>query len=136
MIPDVQPVTFLADDTRSVEADVTDDGRVLVAPERLADAIGWELKPEGLCRDGMCVPVALPGDEPPDVAAVAKALGRPVVVDGAAGVVAMALDAEARRQALGALRAPPFTLADLDGAPHALDEWRGRKKLLVAFASW
>jgi hypothetical protein len=70
------------------------------------------------------------------VAAVAAALGRSTVVDADAGVVAVALPDEARRAALDALVAPPFALADLDGTVHDFAEWRGKKRLLVAFASW
>ena len=131
--------TIISDDVRSTEARRA-DGRLLVAPERLVDALGWELKPEGLCRDELCVPVRdraslFVGDEV-DLAAVAAALGRATVVDAPGAIVAVAMDAEGRRQALDSLRAPPFVLDDLDGHPHRMDEWRGRKKLLVAFASW
>jgi hypothetical protein len=113
---------------------------MLVSPDRLGEALGWELKPEGLCRQDTCVPVRdsarlFVGNDV-DVAAVAGALGRAVVVDAKAGIAAMALDAEDRRQALEARHAPPFTLNDLEGRAHDLAEWRGRKKLLVAFASW
>jgi hypothetical protein len=71
-----------------------------------------------------------------DLAAVAAALGRAAVVDALAGIAAVAMDAEGRRQALDSLRPPAFVLDDLDGHPRRLEEWRGRKKLLVAFASW
>ena len=50
------PVTVITDEVREVEGDVV-DGRVLVDEPALADAIGWQLKPEGLCRDDRCVPV-------------------------------------------------------------------------------
>jgi hypothetical protein len=131
--------TILSEDVGTVEATVRDD-RLLIDPEELPEALGWELKPEGLCRDSACVPVRDPaalfrGDKL-DVAAVAGALGRPAVVDAPAGIAAVALAAEHRLQALDSLRAPSFTLSDLDGLPHQLQEWRGRKKLLVAFASW
>jgi hypothetical protein len=131
--------TIISDDVRRAEATPA-DGRLLVAPERLVEAIGWELEPEGLCRGEMCVPVRdraslFVGDEV-DLAAVAAALGRAAVVDAPGRIAALAMDAEGRRQALDSLRAPPFVLDDLDGHPHRLDEWRGRKKLLVAFASW
>jgi hypothetical protein len=133
-------VTVIDETARSVPGGVTAGGRVTVAPEHLADAIGWQLKPEGLCRDDVCVPVrdrdALSAGDGIDLAAVATALGRPAVVDGDAGVIAIALDSEARRRAITALDAPSFTLDDLAGTPHRLEEWRGRKKLLVAFASW
>jgi hypothetical protein len=132
-------VTVMSDATRSVEAQVS-EGRVLIDPAQLSEAVGWELKPEGLCRDEVCVPVREPaalfvGAEL-DLAAVGAALGRPVVVDADARLAAIALDAEARRRALTDLMAPPFTLPDLDGNLHALEEWHNEKKLLVAFASW
>jgi hypothetical protein len=134
-------VTIIEDETRTVEATVDGDG-VLIEPGRLGDALGWELKAEGLCRGDVCVPVRDPAGLRPadagrlDLAAVAAALGRPVVVDAQAGLAAVALPAEQRRQALESLQAPPFALHDLDGVTHQLSEWRGRKKLLVAFASW
>jgi hypothetical protein len=133
------PVTIINERTHTVEGSAAGD-RLLLPPDRLSDALGWELKPEGLCRQDTCVPVR---DSAPlfvggdlDVAAVAGALGRAVVVDAEAGIAAMSLDAEDRRQALEARHAPPFSLNDLEGRSHDLAEWRGRKKLLVAFASW
>jgi len=51
-------------------------------------------------------------------------------------VIALALSPESRLEALRDLRAPEFTLPDLDGEDHALSEWQGKKKLLVTFASW
>jgi hypothetical protein len=135
----VAEVTVIDDAPRTVEGDVV-DGRVVVAPATLPVALGWELKPEGLCHDDVCVPVGdrnvLFAGDALDLAAVAGAVGRPVEVDADAAVIAVALPAEARQQALDALVAPQFTLADLDGVPHELAEWRGRKRLLVAFASW
>jgi len=132
-------VTIIGYDVRNIDADVDDD-QVLIDAAHLPDALGWELKPEGLCRDDVCVPVrdqsTLFVDDRVDVARVAAALGRPAVVDGDARLVSVALPAEQRRQALDALVAPSFELADLDGTLHQLEEWRGRKKLLVAFASW
>ena len=132
-------VTIVAEQTTTLDAHV-EGGRVLVEPERLADAIGWSWKPEGLCRGAVCVPVRDPGalaiDGRLDIAAVAGALGRPSVVDADAGLVVVAQPAEARRAALEGLQAPTFALADLDGVEHRLEEWRGRKKLLVLFSSW
>jgi hypothetical protein len=132
-------VTIVADDTREVSGEVV-DGRVLVASDALPAALGWTLKPEGLCRDDVCVPVRdrdalLVGDRV-DLAAAAGALGRASVVDADAGIVAIALDREQRAAALQSLVAPDVTLRDLDGVPHQLSEWRGQKRLLHAFSSW
>jgi hypothetical protein len=131
--------TVITDEARAVDA-VVDGDRLLIEPTDLRSALGWELKPEGLCRDDICVPVrdrdALFAGDRLDVAAVATALHRPSVVDTAAGVVAVALPSEERRRALSDHHAPTFTLPDLDGVDHSLEEWRGRKKLLFAFSTW
>ena len=132
-------VTVITDEVATVEGDA-ETTRVLLAPDVLPAAIGWVLKPEGLCRDDVCVPVRdrerLFAGDALDLAAVADTLARPIVIDSEAGVAAMALPSEERHRALRDHVAPPFTLPDLDGELHSLDEWRGRKKLLIAFSSW
>jgi hypothetical protein len=132
-------VTIVSDEVRVVEARVDDD-RILIDPGLLTDALGWELKAEGLCRDDICVPVtdsrALFRGGELDLAAVAAALGRPLIVDAESGIAAMALDAGQRQLALESLEAPDFALDDLDGGRHRLADWHGKKRLLVAFASW
>jgi peroxiredoxin len=134
-------ITIIDSETRRVEG--TADpvrGTVLIDPDLLPDALGWELKPSGLCQAATCVPVADVGalkvGEKLDLVAVAGALGRPSVVDADAGLMAVALPAELRRQALEDLRAPAFELPDVDGKLHALSEWAGQKKALVTFSSW
>jgi hypothetical protein len=132
--------TIISDGARTVPAAVT-GGRVTIDTGVLPAALGWELKPQGLCRDDVCVPVrdqaALFGDgDRLDISAVANALGRAIVVDEDAGLAAVALPNELRAQAIEHLTAPPFTLPDLDGTPHHFAEWHGTKRLLVAFASW
>jgi hypothetical protein len=133
------PVRIISDDLETADA-FFDEDRLLIDAERLPDMLGWELKPEGLCRGDTCVPVpdmtALLVGGQLDLGAAAAALGRLTVVDADAGFVAIAQPPEQRRRALHDLRAPSFTLPDLDGVGHALEEWRGQKKLLVAFASW
>ena len=131
--------TVITGAVATVDADI-DGERLLIAPDQLPAVLGWQLKDEGLCRDEVCVPVRdrarlCVGDRI-DVAAVAEALGRPIVVDTDAAVAAMALPSEERSRALRDHHAPPFTLPDLDGRLHSLDEWHGRKKLLIAFSTW
>jgi len=137
----VRQIAIITDDVVLVDAE-PDAGRgtFLVDPSVLEDALGWELKPSGLCRGEVCVPVqdmdALRVGDRLDVAAVAAAVRQPAVVDLDAGIVAVALPAELRRRALTDLDAPPFTLPDLGGVPRSLDDWAGRKRLLVTFSSW
>ena len=133
------PLTVLTERVTIVEAS-WDDARPLVAVETLFDLVGWELKAEGLCRANACVPlsdramVERPGGV--DLVAAAAALGRPAVVDVNAGLAVIGIPADKRHQALCDRIAPDFTLPDLDGTPRSLSDWSGRKRLLVAFASW
>jgi hypothetical protein len=131
--------TVITDEVRGVDATVDGD-RLLVDAAALPQVIGWQLELEGLCRGDVCVPVrdrdALVVGDQVDVAVVAHALQRQVVVDLGERVVAIALDSEGRRQALDERHAPAFTLPDLDGRLHSLEEWHGRKKLLIAFSTW
>lgn len=113
---------------------------VWLAADALAEALGWELAPEGLCRDGVCVPA------PPGGAALATdgialddlaaALGRPLAVDVDERAAWLGIGAAERARPLASLRAPDFTLPDLQGRPHSLAEHRGRKVFLIAYASW
>ncbi|HBZ72119.1 MAG TPA: hypothetical protein DEP35_21275 [Deltaproteobacteria bacterium] len=41
-----------------------------------------------------------------------------------------------RAERLASLQAPDFTLPDLAGKLHSLSEQRGKKVLLIAYASW
>ncbi|BAN03890.1 peroxiredoxin family protein [Ilumatobacter coccineus] len=112
----------------------------MIGPDELTDTLGWTLKPEGLCQDDRCVIVpdrgAIESDGHIDVTAVAALLDRPAVHDDASGLVAIGAPRERRRGALHDLRAPDFTLPDLEGTSHSLSDHRSKKKLLVAFSSW
>jgi hypothetical protein len=135
-----RPVTVI-DEGHTVELEATVSGdAILLAPRALAAGLGWELKPEGLCRGEVCVPVrdrsALLGPEGVDLAALARLLDRPLAVDGREGVAVLGSAASDRAARLTSLQAPDFTLPYLSGALHSLSEQRGRKKLLIAWASW
>lgn len=99
-------------------------------PERV---LGWERKPEGLCRADVCVPVP---SGLLDLAGVAKALGRPLVTDSTMDVAAMGAAPQSRGMALLSGQAPDFTLKDLAGKEWTLSQFRGRKVVLYAYASW
>ena len=107
--------------------------------ETQLSALGWTLKPEGLCQDDTCVIVpdrsALVSDDGVDLAVLGDLLDRPVAIDTDAGLAAIGAPRAIRRQALD-LQAPDFSLPDLDGGLTALSDHRSKKRLLVAFSSW
>ena len=124
---------------RAVDATLA-GGRVFLSAADVERATGWALKSEGLCRDTVCVPVrdraALVGAAGVDLAAFAAAFGRPLALDLAEGVAALGTAAADRSAALTSLEAPDFSLPDLAGRRHTLSDHRGRKALLIAYASW
>jgi hypothetical protein len=115
------------------------DDRVLVADADVARATGWTRKPEGMCREEICVPLRDADAHPDgrvDVAAFAAALRRPLALDVAECVAVLGTAADARAEQLTSMRAPDFALPDLDGHMHTLSAQRGKKVLLVVYASW
>ena len=120
------------------------DGEELwLSPEALLASTGWELKPQGLCLDERCVPIPparanefVDASNRVNLAAFARYLGQPVVHDDVTGVWVFGESAATRQSALQTLRAPDFTLPDIDGTLHSLTEYRGKKVLLFAWASW
>jgi len=131
----------LLDGHQALALDASVSGeRVSIDAASLERALGWKLRPEGLCRGRLCVPVrdrdALAGPDGIDLAAFAAALGRPLALDAGERAAALGTPASERRAALASLEAPDFTLPDLAGRLHSLSEHRGKKVLLIAYASW
>jgi len=123
----------------AVEGRVAGD-RVLLDPRSLKEGLGWEYHDGQLCSDTMCVPIvdeaALVRDSGVDLEGFARALDRPLAVDLAERAACLGASARERGRALASQYAPDFTLPDLDGRPHTLSAYRGKKILLVAWASW
>lgn len=106
-----------------------------------AAATGWVAKPEGMCKDDVCVPLSTGGFRPNetgsgelDLAVVAERLQMPLVHDESAGI--WALGPQAGGQALTSAVAADLELPDADGNTFKLSALHGRKVLLVAWASW
>ncbi len=123
----------------AVPASISGDA-VRIAADALSEATGWKLEPRGLCRGEVCVPVrdpaALADESGVDLAAFARALGRPLALDVAERAAALGTGAAERSASMETLEAPDFTLPDLAGRMHSLSDHRGKKVLLIAYASW
>ena len=129
------------DDDRVVEIAARVDGeRVRLDPAALKDALGWAVHDGLLCTDAVCVPLAdegtLVSEAGVDLAGFARALDRALAVDVAERAAFLGGSARERGQTLASQQAPDFTLPDLDERPHSLSQHRGKKILLVAWASW
>jgi hypothetical protein len=135
--------TVIHEDRETDVAPVRPAGESLwLSRDEVHRATGWTLRPEGLCQGDVCVPVPrgreaefIRGDAV-DLAAFWRHMGYPVVRDDAARIWVLGVGAAARSDALQSLEAPEFTLPDLEGRRHSLSEQRGKKVLLVTWASW
>lgn len=104
--------------------------------DRLARETGWEVKPEGACRDEQCVPLPAGAlrDGQVDLAAFADRLGRPLLHDEDHGV--WSLGPQGGGRAMTSVQAPDLVLPTLTGEPFPLSALRGKKVLIAAWASW
>jgi hypothetical protein len=130
------------------EAERRDDDTWLEL-EGLPSAIGWDVRPEGVCAGELCVPVP-PGetwwdDSHFNLSAFARHIGLTEAADHRRGVVAFVEPNRAGPASGGdpdpgggpaSVDAPDFTLPDLDGNLHSLSEHRGEKVVLLTWASF
>jgi hypothetical protein len=119
-----------------------ESAKLWLTVEELRRATGWELKPQGFCMDDRCVPVPSGRDaefrsgDLLNLAALARQTGQPLVRDDEHSVWSLGEAPEIIGANLKSLEAPNFTLPDLDGKMHSLADYRGKKILLMSWASW
>ena len=96
----------------------------------------WMLSTKRICQGEVCIPApgAIGDDGTLDVEALADRLRLPLVHDAAHGL--WALGPPVAGAALASAAAADPVLEDRDGHPFRLSSLRGRKVLLVAWASW
>jgi hypothetical protein len=134
---------LMTETSETVLPDTRAEGdRLWLLPPELEAATGWSWRPEGLCRGSICVPIPsrregelLRGGQV-DVAALWRHLGQPFVHSANGTVWVLGTAAADRQAALRSLEAPDFSLPDRAGRRHSLSEHRGKKVLLVSWASW
>ncbi len=95
---------------------------------------GWSIEPEGACKHGRCLPLPDPPSDVIDLPTIAARLNMPLIVDEQAGL--WCLGPEAGGRALTSAVAPEIELPDWRGETFRLSSLRGKKVLLVAWASW
>ncbi len=111
----------------------------------LTRATRFEVKPQGVCRDELCFPLPRgrqqeflrknSGREWFNLTAFAALVRQPVAHDAAESMWYFGVRSD-QQQRLASLRAPDFTLPDMNGKPHSLSDFRGKKVFLITWASW
>ena len=112
----------------------------------LARATRFVIKPQGVCRDELCFP--LPKNRVAEFVSkkgattwfnlteFARLIKQSFVVDQKNHIWYFGARESEQNSYLISLEAPNFTLPDLNGKLHSLADFRGKKVLLVTWASW
>lgn len=112
----------------------------------LTRATKFVLKPQGVCRDELCFPI--PKGRRPEflsrqgrttwfnLTEFARLLRQPVAFDAEQSVWYFGPRPAEQNAYLASLVAPDFTLPDMNGRQHSLKDYRGKKVLLLTWASW
>lgn len=142
-----QAVTVLYND-RAVEIEQTlpDPNDLWVVPEDLTRINDFVLKPEGACLEEICIPIVQnrdndivitrSGQQWFSVTGFANKLRQSYVVDHDSGTWSFGEMPIHRDAFLNSAYAPDFELQDRNGKTVKLSDFRGKKVLLVTWASW
>jgi AhpC/TSA family len=120
----------------------TDDLWVTLAD--LKRATGFVIKPQGICRDELCFPIpkarrsAFLSKQRSttwfNLSEFARLLRQPVAREKEVWYFGPRPDEQ--NSFISSLIAPDFKLPDMNGKQHSLSDFRGKKVLLITWASW
>jgi hypothetical protein len=114
-----------------------------VTMKDLKRATKFVVKPQGVCRDQLCFP--LPKARKAEfiskkglfnLSEFARLVKQPVAMDDKHRVWHFGPRPDAQNAHLESLDAPDFALPDAQGKSHSLTDYRGKKVLLLTWASW
>src|SRR5882672_1611480 len=138
--------TIVYDDVATgIDSAREDSDQLWITTSDLTRATRFEVKPQGVCRDVLCFPLPKAKKEEFlhqdagkswfNLTAFARLVRQPVAHDATLSTWYFGLRSD-QTQTLSSLYAPDFTLTDISGKSHSLSEFRGKKVLLVTWASW
>jgi hypothetical protein len=121
-----------------VRTDTANPAKLWVLASDLPRINEFELKPQGACRADLCIPVpkTMVNGEHFDFSAFAKLAGQAEVADTASRVWSYGEMPVLRGAFLESRMAPDFSVPDRQGRPVKLSDFRGKKVLVVTWASW
>ena len=139
--------TILFEDRVVVVEEVLPDATDLwVRPQDLSAVNGFVLKPEGACFEDICVPVQQDRDSDIyikrgsqawfSVTELADRLRQPYIADHDSGTWSFGAIPASRQLFTRQGIAPDFTLQDMQGNDVSLSDFKGKKIMLLSWASW
>jgi hypothetical protein len=144
---EVRSITVIYDEKATdINPTISESKDLWLNKKDLTRATRFVVKPQGVCRDELCFP--LPKNRKAqfltrkgntewfNLSEFARLIKQPVAFDDKNGVYYFGPRADAQNSHLNSLEAPDFSLPDLNGKTHSLTDFRGKKVLLVTWASW
>jgi hypothetical protein len=134
--------TVLFDDRATplttIRKDPNDRSSLWIRKRDLPRVNGFEVKPQGACRADVCIPIpkAMLHADWFDLTAFAKKVDQTVVSDAEARVWSFGEIQALRGSFLTSREAPDVAIPDRRGRTVKLSTFRGKKVLLVTWASW
>jgi len=130
--------------TITVENTLDDPTNLWVTPEDLTKINGFVIKPEGACLDEICIPlkegsglsVTRLGQQWISVTTLAQMINQPFAADTSEKVWSFAPIPAKHESYLQTAVAPDFELKDRSGKTVRLSDYKGKKVLLMTWASW
>jgi hypothetical protein len=129
-----------------IDQTLSDATELWVKPEDLTRINDFVLKPQGACLDELCIPVLQDRDSDMfvtrsnqgwfNVTGLADKLQQAHMTDYNDGVWSFGTMPLERQSFFNAGEAPDFELPDRDGNIVRLSDFRGKKVLLLTWASW
>src|SRR5262245_17486821 len=122
----------------TIRRDQSDRASLWIRKRDLPRVNGFEVKPQGACRADVCIPIpkTMQRGDWFDLTAFAKKAGEAVVADVEARVWSLGEIQALRGSLLDSRAAPDVTVPDRQGRPVKLSDFRGKKVLLITWASW
>ena len=125
---------------------LADPNDLWVTKADLPDVNGFELKPEGACLDEICIPIKQSEDSDlfvtrqgkgwVNVTGLARILQQPVVADYDTQTFSLGAIPVQRTSFVRDAVAPDFELKDWQGNTYSLSDFKGKKIMLLSWASW
>lgn len=139
-------VVLYGDQAVQVNSVLSDPNDLWVLPSELPSINGFVLKPEGACIDDICIPIRQDEDSSIfitrqgkawfNVSELAKRLNQAIAVDHDTGVWSFGAIPARRSGFINHGLAPDFSLPDLNGNLVSLADFKGKKVMLLTWASW
>lgn len=139
------PVVVYQNQARILPNAMVDNDHLLIEKQALREWTGLDLKPQGACMGDLCVPlgsagakitIAKNGKDMVDWTLLAEKLKQPLVRDSEENVFCFGAIPLVRRASVESGLAPDFAVPDREGKIVRLSDFRGKKVLVLTWASW